>query len=86
MTNREKKKVIKAALDAEGLLQVKYENNRLRIVEPWEFKDRDNVLVVQTKGYSKSGLSKAREPKLRRTDNIRTFELDKILSVKEVKK
>lgn len=88
MDNSDKLKILKRNLndkDLTKLVQVKYDNNRLRIVAPVET-SKDSVTVVQTSGYSKSGLSKSRDKKQRREDNLRTFELDKIRSVKEIKK
>jgi hypothetical protein len=91
MTNREKRKVLKIG----NLVHLKYENNRTRVVEVIEaetdeqktlLKDNPNLIfVVQTDGYSKSGLSKSRRESVRRKENTRTFDIDKIKSVKELR-
>jgi len=101
VTNREKRKVLAANVnpnrpdDLTKFVHLKYENNRTRIVaiveaETKEQKDllKENpnlVFAVQTGGYSKRGLSKAKQDSVRQAENTRTFEIDKILSVKEVK-
>jgi hypothetical protein len=101
MTNREKRKILDANLnpskpnDLTKLVHLKYENNRTRIVAPIEpetkeqkalLKENPNlVFVIQTDGYSKRGLSKSRQESVRLRENTRTFELNKILTVKEIK-
>lgn len=87
MTDKEKLALFKRNLNEDSLdklVQVKYDGNKLRIVAPVEV-DKDKVIVVQTAGYSKSGLNKSQDPQKRREENLRTFELDKVISVKEIK-
>lgn len=91
MKNREKRKI----LDKAKLVQLKYDNNRLRIIEVVEpegreqralLKDNPNLIFgIQISGYSKSGLSKSRTESIRRKENTRTFDIDKVLTVREVK-
>lgn len=101
MTNREKRKILAANLnptkpnDLTKLVHLKYENNRTRIVAPIEpetkeqkalLKENPNlVFVIQTGGYSKRGLSKSRQESVRLEENTRTFDIDKIRTVKEIK-
>ena len=101
MTEREKRKILAASVnpnrpnDLTKLVHLKYENNRTRIVaiieaETKEQKDllKENpnlVFAIQTGGYSKRGLSKSRQDSVRLVENTRTFDIDKIRSVKAIK-
>jgi hypothetical protein len=88
MTNREKLKIIKRNLNEgtnlDKVLQLKYNDNRLRIVAPIRIED-DILLCVQTRGFSKSGLSKSRKEDVRNSENTRRFTIDDIFTVRELK-
>ena len=91
MTNREKRKVLKSA----RLVHLKYENNKTRVVEIVEPKtdeqkellknNPDLIFGIQLRGHSKSGLSKSRQESKQREENIRTFDINKIIGLKEIK-
>lgn len=87
MTNKKKLEIFKRNLnqdELDNLVQVKYDDNRLRIVAPVEVV-KDKITVIQTAGYSKSGLNRSQDLKKRREENLRTLELDKVFVVKEIK-
>ena len=100
MTDKQKEidKVLKRNINKTGLdkkVQVKYDNNKLRIVAPIESDDKEQLallaenknlrLVIQTGGYSESGLDKSGNPKKRNLANIRTLDITKIKSIREIK-